>query len=177
MRNLILAFFVVAVALVVGGCASGKAYESEPAGVKNVAADPVAETKTVPNAVRECHAVKSETIVGRVGYDRETFVLNKGMSDGVSISQKFVLCVRMEQKVVRLAPAAVQATEGQSSTLRLDLRNVPDEDGDLVVVEGGRVANDFRADPAKFIAEHDVFAVVCEESSSCDGGNGELKAR
>lgn len=160
MRNLILAFFVVAAALVVGGCASGKAHESEPAGVKNIAADPVAETKTVPKAVRESCAVRSETIIGQVGYEKESFVLNKGMSDGVSVSQKFVLCVRMEQKVVRLAPAAVQATEGQTSTLRLDLRNVPDEDGDLVVVEGGRVANDFRADPAKFIAEHDVFAVA-----------------
>ena len=165
MRNLFLSCFLGAVALVAGGCASGMSHESEPTGVKNVAADPVSETKTAQKLACECRTVKSETIVGRVGYDRESFVLNKGMSDGVSVSQKFVLCVRMEQKVVRLAPAAVQTTEGQTSTLRLDLKNVQDEDGDLIVVEGGRVANDFRSNPAKFIAEHEVFAVAVKSKT------------
>lgn len=148
------------VLLIACGCVTEVSHESKRMGSRVIPADPVAETKTVPNAVCECRAVKSETIIGRVGYDRETFVLNKGMSDGVSVSQKFVLCVRVEQKVVRLAPAAVQSADGQTSTLRLDLRNVQDEDGDLIVVEGGRVANEFRADPAKFIAEHEVFAVA-----------------
>lgn len=177
MRNLILACSVGASALVVCGCVSKKSHEPEPAGVQNLAAEPAVEIKTMPKAVRECRVVKSKTIVGRVGYDRESFVLNKGMTDGVSVSQKFVLCVRMDQKIVRLAPAAVQATEGRTSTLRLDLRNVPDEDGDLIVAEGNRAADDFRVNPAKFIAEHEVFAVVCKECSSCDDGKGELKAK
>lgn len=158
------------VSLIACGCVTEVSHESKRTGARVIPAKPIAETMTASNTVHECRAVKSETIVGRVGYDRESFVLNKGMTDGVSVSQRFVLCVRMEQKVVRLAPAAVQAAEGQTSTLRLDLRNVQDEDGDLIVVEGGRVANDFRADPAKFIAEHEVFAVAVKTKATSTEG-------
>lgn len=98
--------------------------------------------------------------VGDISFQQSQIILKKAGDEGVSLSQKLILCVLQGKTVVKLAPAVVQTAGGQTSTLKLDLRNVTDEDGDLIVVEDNRAANDFRADPAKFIAEHDVFAVA-----------------
>lgn len=65
---------------------------------------------------------------------------------------RVTLCVRLEQALVRIGTATVGA-DSQGPMLKLNLRSIADEDGDLVVKA-------FTADPVRYIQKHEVVAVL-----------------
>lgn len=99
------------------------------------------------------------SVIGNVGCVNGTVMLDKGTQDGIVVAQTVLICVREQGRLATIGRAEVVPAE-KSSTLKLNIRNVKDEDGDLIVVEDNCAANEFRTAPAKFVAEHEVFAVA-----------------
>lgn len=150
--------------LVCAGCATSQPLQpTDPpvVGVNNQVSPTVATVKRTSFA--------AGGVIGRIGYLDGVLTLDKGAADGIAVSQRVLICVREKNSLVRLCDGIVTPTQG-GGMLKLNIRNVMDEDGDLI-------AQEFKTAPKRYLETHEVVAVACEMSSSGEAEKGELKDR
>ena len=162
----------VALALASPGC---RAVNRQPA----EASDAIAHPESVVDTRAPCEnsritvvrrsSVASDGVIGKVCYAGGILMLDKGTDDGFMTCQQVVLCVREKKSLIRIGTAEAMPS-ATTSTLKLNIRNVADEDGDLI-------AQEFKTAPKRYLETHEVVAVACEMSSSGEAEKGELKAR
>lgn len=173
-------FFTISLAVLFAGCATMSQSarncdeDSDSARTTVVASTAQASTSASETTETIAAAVSKKSyapgrVIGSVGCVNGSVVLDKGVLDGVVVAQTVLICVREQSRLVTICEAEAVPSE-RSSTLKLNIRNVEDEDGDLVAVEDGSAAKDFRAAPAKFIAEHKVFAVAMKTKAASTEG-------
>lgn len=156
-------------------CSGCKAVNRQPAATNTGIAvpEPVADTRAPCEnsgiTVVRRSSVASDGVIGKVCYAGGILTLDKGTDDGFTSCQQVFLCVREKKSLIRIGTAEAMPS-ATTSTLKLNIRNVADEDGDLIVQE-------FKAAPKRYLETHEVVAVACEESSVDKTGKGELKAK